>query len=244
MSTPQWSSTFLTYTPTSDEAESGFPVTRIASLHPHPASRYWSGTTGAAQNVYLNLGASTAVQGVALFGVNFTNFQLAHSSTLGGTYTPLAGSNFTAQKFLDWYNFITVQNFTNTFIRIHIPVQTFTVGSAPRIGYVAVMTTVNSWPRDLPFPLSYVLQQAIVQSGVDTGVRGPNTFTVDWGAMFSHSETTQIEEMMLLPADETFLFYENAGNAGAVVLLRRGASVPFTREGGRQICSPTLIGQI
>ena len=243
MSTPRWSSTFLASTPTADQEASGFPVTRIASLHPHPLSRYWSGNNGSEQNVFLSLSAPAAIQGIALLGINFT-FQLAHAATLGGSYTVLPGSNFVPSKFLDYYNCITIQNFTNQHIRIRIPAQTYLVGSTPRIGYVAIMSTVNTWPRDLPYPLSYSLQQAIVQSGVDTGVRGPNMYTVDWGAMFGHSEVSQIQEMMTLPADETFLFYENAGDVGQVALLRRGPSVSFTREGGRQIWSPTLIGQI
>lgn len=240
----QISPSFLVYTPTADQEAVGFPVSRIAALHPHPLDRHWRSDNTNAQNIDADCAVSVLVKGIGIYGGNFTEVHPTWS-TDGVLYTPFTGSSFTIQKKREHYNLYIDEEVTARYIRLTIPQQTPVDGNAYfKLGLLWIAVEIIAIP-----PPERALRGSgsttYISNSIDSVPAGPVGIEESWQVVTLNDELADVERVFLRTQHLTQLVYEgNPSDRSATYLIRTAGEPSFERYALHQVIDAPVKWQV
>ena len=240
MAKPIYATSFVGFTPTATTEATDYPDDRVAVISSHPLVRRWRSTVITQTDIVCDMGASTAVVAVAVLGVNVATLQYAHSAN-NSAYTSLSGVSPSRDLLDGYYKAYMAMPFTNRYLRIRFPAQTPVDGAAYfSCGCILIMTTVNTWPRDIPTPEGISLQRNYLSSGNDIMPAGPFFISQEIQTVLALTEVSALQNLMLLGAQTPFLYFRNWGDTSQVYLYRAATGLQYQRYGVHWTAGITL----
>lgn len=242
MGNQQWTSAFLSYTPTaSPVAAANFPIENIASLAGRPQLRVFRSTVVTQQDIIVDFGSSKSVVATALLNANFASVQLAHSPD-NVTYTDYTGSPFTIainKPRGGRYHLFVAFSFTKRYVRIRIPAQT-PVDSAAyfSLGLALFSGTLNTLLANPQAPTVESLTRVYLRSGEDITPAGSFMSTQEWQTLLRPGEETQLFDIALLGEHTPFLLFNNQGKSEEVSLWRYTGGLEARSYSGHMEINP------
>ena len=232
MAKPILATSFVSFTPTATTEATDYPDDRVAVISSHPLIRRWRSTVITQTDMVCDMGAVTSVVAVAALGLNMTNVQFAHSAD-NISYTTLSGTPTPGRDLLDGFRKVYLQrSFSNRYLRLRFPAQT-PVDAATyfSVGCILIMTSLITWPRDIPTPEGISLQRNYLSSGNDIMPAGPFFISQEIQTVLGLTEISTLQNLMLLGAQTPFLYYRGWNDTSQIYIMRANTGLQYQRFG-------------